>query len=52
VVAEGASFPPRSLLLGVPARRTRALTDEDIARVLRTRDDYLRLAVAYREDPR
>lgn len=52
VVAEGASFPPRSLLLGVPARRTRDLTDQDLARILRTRDDYLRLAVAYREDPR
>ena len=52
VVTEGAAFPPRSLLLGVPARRVRDLTDEDLARVLRTRDDYLRLAVAYREDPR
>jgi len=52
VVAEGASFPPRSLLLGVPARRVRDLTDEDLYRVLRTRDDYLRLVVAYREDPR
>ncbi len=52
VVAEGASFPPRSLLLGVPARRVRDLTDDDLARVLRTRDDYLRLAAAYREDSR
>ncbi len=52
VVAEGASFPPRSLLLGVPARRVRDLTDDDLSRVLRTRDDYLRLVVAYREDPR
>lgn len=51
VVPEGASFPPRSLLLGIPARRVRGITEHDLARVLRTRDDYLRLAVAYRRGP-
>lgn len=50
VVPEGASFPPRSLILGVPARRTRETTEADLARVLKTRDDYLRLVPQYQEN--
>lgn len=48
VVPEGAEFPPRSLLLGVPARRVREIGGEELARILRTRDDYLRLVRACR----
>ncbi|MHB8766317.1 MAG: gamma carbonic anhydrase family protein, partial [Deferrisomatales bacterium] len=50
VVPEGASFPPRSLIRGVPARRTRETTEGDLARVLKTRDDYLRLTPQYQEE--
>jgi carbonic anhydrase/acetyltransferase-like protein (isoleucine patch superfamily) len=49
VVPEGASFPPGSVLLGVPARRVRAVTPPDIERILGTRDDYLALSREYRE---
>ncbi len=47
VVPEGRRFPPRSLLMGTPARVARGITDDDLARVLGTRDDYLELARAY-----
>ena len=33
LVPEGKTFPPRSLIIGTPARVARALTDEDIARI-------------------
>jgi len=49
VVPEGAAFPPRSVLLGVPARRVREVTPLDIERILATRDDYLTLGREYRE---
>ena len=48
VVPEGASFPPCSILLGVPARRVREATPADVERILATRDDYLELGRAYR----
>jgi len=49
VVPEGAIFPPRSVLLGVPARRAREVTPADLERILATRDDYLELGRTYRE---
>ncbi|MDW7711292.1 MAG: gamma carbonic anhydrase family protein [Deferrisomatales bacterium] len=51
VVPEGAEFPPRSVVLGVPARRTRELTEGERERIRRTRDDYLALTRAYRACP-
>lgn len=52
VVPEGAAFPPRSVLLGVPARRVREVTQAEVARIAGTRDDYLELTRAYRgEEP-
>ncbi len=50
LVPEGVEFPPRSVLLGVPARRVREVTDAEVARIARTRDDYLDLSRRYREE--
>jgi carbonic anhydrase/acetyltransferase-like protein (isoleucine patch superfamily) len=35
LVPEGRSYPPRSLLIGSPARRLRELTDEDLERLIK-----------------
>ena len=48
VVLEGAVFEPRSLIAGVPAKRRRELTDEEVQGLLDNADDYLTLAAAYR----
>jgi carbonic anhydrase/acetyltransferase-like protein (isoleucine patch superfamily) len=51
-LAQGAAFPPRSVLLGVPARRVREVTQAEVERIAGTRDDYLELTRAYRgEEP-
>lgn len=34
VVPEGAEFPPRSLIMGVPAKKVRTLNDSDVSRIL------------------
>ena len=49
VVSEGKAIPPRSLALGVPARVVRQLSDEDVARVDRTAENYARLAQQHRQ---
>lgn len=46
LVAEGTSTPPRSLVLGSPARVKRELTDEEVASIR----DYAARYVAYRLD--
>ncbi len=49
LVSEGKEFPPRSLIVGVPAKRVREVTDEqtqDIANGART---YVERAAAHRE---
>ncbi len=49
LVPEGKEFPPRSLIVGVPAKRVREVTEEqtqDIARGVRT---YVKRAAAHRE---
>ena len=43
------SFPPRSLLVGSPARVVRQVTDEEVAHALELRDRYLRRAQRYLE---
>ena len=48
VVREGMVVPPRSLLVGVPARIVRATTDDELARVRRTAGSYLRLQARHR----
>ena len=48
VVREGAIVAPGSLLVGVPARLVRAVTDEERARIGRTAAAYLRLQQRHR----
>ena len=49
VVLEGAQFEPRSLIAGVPAKRRRALTDEECQGLLDNAGDYRALMTRYRE---
>lgn len=48
LVGEGKKFPPRSLILGSPAKVVRELTDEDIARVRGGARHYIDMAIQYR----
>jgi carbonic anhydrase/acetyltransferase-like protein (isoleucine patch superfamily) len=41
IVPEGKSFPPRSLLLGMPAKIVRTITDEDLEMMRFNADDYI-----------
>ncbi|HUO57207.1 MAG TPA: gamma carbonic anhydrase family protein [bacterium] len=43
VVLEGAKIPPRSLVLGVPGKVARKITDEDVRGILRGVQEYLHL---------
>ncbi len=47
VVPEGTTFPPRSLLMGVPAKRVRNISPEEGARIAYTTDSYLALGAEY-----
>lgn len=40
VVGEGKKIPPRSLVLGVPGRVVRQLTDEEAAKIRKNAEDY------------
>jgi len=46
LVTEGKTFPPRSLILGMPAKVERALTDEEVAGLYQSAKNY----VAYKND--
>lgn len=48
LVGEGKIFPPRSLILGSPAKVVRELTDEDVARIGHGAQHYIDAAIAYR----
>jgi len=50
LVPEGAVFPPRSLLMGIPAKRVRELTDADVARIREGTASYKRLTPAHRDE--
>ena len=41
LVTEGKHFPPRSLIVGAPARVARELTDDEVAGLKRAADDYV-----------
>lgn len=49
VVLEGAEFEAGSLIAGVPAKRRRELTDEEIEDLARNARDYVVLADRYRD---
>ncbi len=41
LVTEGKTFPPRSLIMGVPAKVARALTDEEVALLQKSANNYV-----------
>lgn len=48
VVTPGTEIPPRSLVLGSPARRVRALSDDELSRVRAAASTYVGLVARYR----
>jgi carbonic anhydrase/acetyltransferase-like protein (isoleucine patch superfamily) len=52
VVPEGMQVPPGSLVMGVPARVKRSLTDEERADIERGADHYLEYKEDYLAEPR
>lgn len=49
LVTEGARIAPRSLVLGVPGKVVRALTDEEVKRILKSAGNYIEYVASYRE---
>jgi carbonic anhydrase/acetyltransferase-like protein (isoleucine patch superfamily) len=49
VITPGTRVPPRSLMMGVPAKRVRDLKDEEVARIRRHADNYLEYKEIYRK---
>ena len=47
LVTEGKVFPPRSLIVGAPAKVVRTLSDDDVARIRKGVDSYVRRAKTY-----
>ena len=50
VVKEGAQIPPRSLVVGIPARVVREVTDEEVAMITASARDYVAKVAQYLED--
>jgi gamma-carbonic anhydrase len=51
LVPEGMQVPPRSLVMGSPARVRRTLTDEEVASILRYADNYVGYRLDYMNAP-
>ena len=49
LVTQGKKFPPRSLIIGSPAKVVREVTDEDLAPRAELRDRYMRRSARYAE---
>jgi carbonic anhydrase/acetyltransferase-like protein (isoleucine patch superfamily) len=49
VVTPGTQVPPRSLMLGSPAKRVRELSADEIARLRQSASNYVRHARTYRD---
>ena len=49
LVTEGKVIPPRSLVLGMPGRVIRAVTDEEVEGILASVEDYRKKAIAHLE---
>ena len=50
VVSEGKEFPENSLILGVPAKRVKDVTPEQIQMIQNNADNYVKLSKQYKED--
>ncbi len=50
VVSEGKEFPEGSLILGVPAKRIKEVTPEQIEMIQNNADRYVKLSKQYKED--
>ena len=48
LVTEGKVFPPRSLIIGTPAKVMRELTEEEVANLRANAEDYVRRAGRYK----
>lgn len=48
LVPEGKEFPPRSLIVGVPARRVREVTEEQTREIARGAETYVERAAEHR----
>ncbi|HEX6723054.1 MAG TPA: gamma carbonic anhydrase family protein [Burkholderiaceae bacterium] len=48
LVTEGKQFPPRSLILGAPAKLMRELTEQDLLMLKAAADSYIERSVRYR----
>jgi carbonic anhydrase/acetyltransferase-like protein (isoleucine patch superfamily) len=49
VIPEGREFPPRSLIVGIPAKRIGDVSEEQAADIPRGASEYVERAAAYRE---
>ena len=50
VVSEGKDFPENSLILGVPAKLVKQLSDEQVQMIQNNADNYVKLSKQYKED--
>ena len=49
LVTEGKLMPPKCLIIGSPARVTRELTDDEVARIARSARNYMDYTTSYQE---
>jgi carbonic anhydrase/acetyltransferase-like protein (isoleucine patch superfamily) len=50
LVTEGSQFPPKSLILGRPAKAKRQLTDEEVSNLEKSADNYLLYKTWYEKE--
>jgi carbonic anhydrase/acetyltransferase-like protein (isoleucine patch superfamily) len=50
LVTEGTRVPPGSLVLGMPAKVVRPLTEEELGRIKRSAENYIGYVRSYREE--
>jgi carbonic anhydrase/acetyltransferase-like protein (isoleucine patch superfamily) len=50
LVTQGRKVPPRTLVMGAPAKPVRELTDEEVERIRRSADNYVNDRLAFMEE--